>query len=823
MFTDQEIQIHTRLTKIEFLEFVEKFTGANLRQRELNLHAQCLLFRMRLCQDNSFEQLGSFFTISERAARKIFLRMVIHYYLHLNNIPTIVNQDGTVNAQERVKLYEFADNNTPDYFKRLVQDLEDPTGRNRKAVLLSIDATYYYTQASGDFVQMKELFCSFKSHHIIKLMNITDLKGKFMALIPLATSSSPASGDHHLIQRFSQIEDNYPNQVNYVRTLLEGTDEFFCCLIADAGFVTDLRNKPREVQDAPTLVQLCDDAGAVLLHTSETNEGYVFRQNAANKIVKDYSDGPEITAVENRIKMTRIFRTVQEQIHATLKQRFRFLNKKHISNSYLRPLSPAQMTRFNLPQAYRDTSLLTFITTICCSDVNQYHPGYSILYLSQEDQIPAAERVLTRLFTINPLLHQIWPQEMCFDAATGGNWINSTFRSFYDLNLFPRLESHQVNPVALDLVSGPHALLKGLSLLTYMGQLTIQKQNLNLTRLETQQYLEQPPNDWKVQYCQIRTPNDFVPTAACPRWSPPWYDQDQFGPWNDMTFVRCRIPPSHKSATSVSNFHFAVIGFGTQTSDHLRLLQPYDKVYAWKCFRCPAKNGSLSMCRHMAAMLIPISFPQEYRSTFKPVDLFSATGPESRQSMRILPPVTESQPIPLNIPRRSGNTRRNLTFYDFTQNPRQSTLTAASTTSSTTTSTVPVASVSSPSATTLPVTSSQISVPPGSAPSVSVPPASVPLASVPPGPVSSPPPSLPSVSVTPVIAPPISLPPVSSSPPSQPSVSAPPPIPPSPVSPPSCTPPPTSTTSTNVFTSIQGILSLLFVVNHFIIRKIRFN
>merc|ERR1712155_320284 len=118
--------------------------------------------------------------------------------------------------------FEFAHNNTPDYYRRLVQDLEDPTGRQRIAVLLSLDATYYFTQGSADLVQFKELFCSFKSHHIIKLINITDMKGKFLALIPLATSQSPASGDHHLVQRFSQMEDNYPNQVNYLRTLLEG-------------------------------------------------------------------------------------------------------------------------------------------------------------------------------------------------------------------------------------------------------------------------------------------------------------------------------------------------------------------------------------------------------------------------------------------------------------------------------------------------------------------------------------------------------------------------------------------------------------------------
>ena len=152
--------------------------------------------------------------------------------------------------------------------------------------------------------------------------------------------------------------------------------------------------------------------------------------------------------------------------------------------------------------------------------VNLYHSGYDVLYISLADQVPAAEQMLTRLFTVNPLLHNIWPQYLCFDCATGGNWTNSTFGLFYGLNLFPKLESHQVNPVAVDLVSGSHALMKAQSLLTYMGQLTISNSNLNLTRLETQQYLEQLTQDWRVQYCQIKTPDNFIPTAACPRWVP---------------------------------------------------------------------------------------------------------------------------------------------------------------------------------------------------------------------------------------------------------------------------------------------------------------
>ena len=790
-FTDEELQVHTRLTKIQFFDFVEKCRGANLKQRELNLFSQCLVFKMKMAHETTNDQLASFFKVDEKTIRRCFLRILMHQFMHRNNIPVLIRPDGTVNDEERNKLFDFAHNNTPDYFKRLVQEMEDPTGRQRVGVLLNMDATYFYSQGSSDIHHQKQVYCSFKSHHIIKFMNVTDMRGKFLAVIPLATSQSPASGDHHLLQRFSSIEDNNIQQENYLRCLLAGTDTYFCVMVVDAGFVTDLRNKPREIQGAPTLADLCNDAGALLFHTSETNEAYVFTRNAANNITKDFSDNPEVTQVENRIKLTRVFRTVQEQIHASLKRRYSLLNSKFIPNSYLRPLSPAQLARFNLPDSYGDVPLLTYMTVVCCSMLNTYHPGYGILYLDPEDQVQAAERLLTRLFTVNPLLHNIWPSDMNFDSPSGGNWVISSFRMFHGLNLFPALESHQINPVALDLVSGPHALLKAQSLLTYMGQLNIRQQNLNLTRLQTQQYLEQPPYDWPVQYCKIKTPDDFLPTAGNPRWCPSWYDEDQFGTWHDITFVRARIPPSMKSATSISNFHYAVIGFGEESSDHLRLLPPYDRIFTWKCFRCPAKNGSLSMCRHLATLLLAISFPQEYRSTYKPVNLLSAVEPEARQLMRILPPTTESRTIPLNIERRSRNTRQNLTFYDLSQTPRASQAnvsTAGSTNtpiSTNASSSTGQQSLFSPSSalTSLSLSGSSPAPPQGLAPPPPTSPTQTPCTSTPPP-----------ASVTPLSH--GSPPPISATSPPRPSTPAPPP-PSSPTPPSTSTPtPPTPTSPT---------------------------
>ena len=120
------------------------------------------------------------------------------------------------------------------------------------------------------------------------------------------------------------------------------------------------------------------------------------------------------------------------------------------------------------------------------------------------------------------------------------------------------------------------------------------------------------PNDWKFQFIEVKAPDDFVPSSECPRWSPPSWDSERFGTWHDLTFVRCKIPPSYKTATSPSNFHTVIIGFGSEPSDRLGLRSPYDRIYCWKCFKCPSLNGSVSMDRHCASLLVALSFRRHY-------------------------------------------------------------------------------------------------------------------------------------------------------------------------------------------------------------------
>ena len=564
----------------------------------------------------------------------------------------------------------------------------------------------------------------------MKLMNFTSMSGKFLAVLPLASSQSPSSGDHYLLMRFDDIQRNNGQQETYVRALLSGNDEYFIILVVDAGniififietvrafhslfqilsgFTVLVRNRPRQVHNLPTLAEIAEDCHAFLLHTSSKNEAYCLARDTDNKIVKVPQDPNDPTSIENSVKFTRIFRIVQEMAHSGLKNRFKFLDAKHLANSALFALKPHQMVRYGLPEAYKNVSRLSIIAIVCCCLHNSTHPGYSVLYIRPEDQVAAADRLLNRVFLKNPLMHpDLWNINF---VSQGGCWTTTTFgdiQTNHGIN-FPQLQTHQVNPVATDLVSGPHAILKSFSLATYMGQLMIKDQNLNLTRQETELFLQNFPVDWPAQFCYVRTPDDFVPTPQNPYWSPQGYET-LFGAWpGDVCFVRVKIPPSHTSATSPSNFHYAVIGFVENPSVRLGLLPPYDRIVMWRCFSCPALNGMMSMCRHLATALMGLSYPQEYKSTFKSVDVLNTVATTQRQMLLILPPTQISQPIPVNIQRRSVSHREGSFLYDSSNNSGNTT------TSSTSTATASVANVSvsvpSPSSPVSAVTSIRVSV-----------------------------------------------------------------------------------------------------------------
>ena len=142
-----------------------------------------------------------------------------------------------------------------------------------------------------------------------------------------------------------------------------------------------------------------------------------------------------------------------------------------------------------------------------------------------------------------------------------------------DILDFPKLPNESINPTAVELTSGPHSIIQADSVLTYMGQLLLKGRNLN--REETARQLEIFPNAWKLYFTEVRTPAEFQPSVNCQRWIPDWWNEDRFGTFHDLKLVKCKIPPSYRSATSPANFHTVVIAYGDEPSARLGLRPPY--------------------------------------------------------------------------------------------------------------------------------------------------------------------------------------------------------------------------------------------------------
>ena len=160
--TPREIEVYCRITKMQFFDFVQSNVGVSVRGSGLNLYAQSLLFKIRLCHEITWDELASQFNVSRNTASNVFIRVLLHQYVHHNNIPNILNLNGDLVASERDKLLETADNNCPIYFKQLVRDLRDPSGRNRKPVIINCDSTYLDTQSSKDIGKNIFIFDIFK-------------------------------------------------------------------------------------------------------------------------------------------------------------------------------------------------------------------------------------------------------------------------------------------------------------------------------------------------------------------------------------------------------------------------------------------------------------------------------------------------------------------------------------------------------------------------------------------------------------------------------------------------------------------------------------
>ena len=656
------------MTKIQFLNIVVKQDGSQSKKTELSLPSEVFLWLLKLTKNLSNEFLRASFGLnSVEIVRQMFNRQNCFYYCHNINIPAIVAQDGSVNIQERDKLLQICYDGMSDYHRTLAASLADPKpeGRMRIAVIENVDSTYIDLEGGGDIETNKNLFYPGRSGYVVKFMNFTAMNGKIVAAIPCTTGSTPASGDSHLFQKFVGLEDESDYSESYLRVLLSGNDQFFVVLVSDAGFVVKLRNSPVQIRQYASMAELCNQVGAFYIHTSINFEEYILKMNLDGKLEKvDFDEGQK-TIVENTINLTRKTRMVQENIHANLKRTFSFVNGKKVKSSYLKPYSASDRKAYKFPASHKNVPKLSVIVLNCSSLLNEIHPGYQLLWLSAADQIPMAHNIIQRMDKENPLLYEdMWPINFASTGPRNG-WakVSIAYLEYVnDILGFPKLTEEEVKRIPARLVGGIHALNKTQEMLTYITKLRYK--DSNITSAQLLEKCQDFPWEFEVEYQELKTPDDFVPTDENPSWRPDWWDSDKFGEWYDCTIVKAVIPPSMKSATQRSNFHHVVIGFGQEHSARLGQIPPYTRIYFWKCFQCPSKMGSVGMDRHCATLLCMLSFPHTYRSKAKAPNLLNPTAPDSRQGFTILPPSDQSADIPANIPRKIRNTRSTNPFYD---------------------------------------------------------------------------------------------------------------------------------------------------------------
>ena len=392
---------------------------------------------------------------------------------------------------------------------------------------------------------------------------------------------------------------------------------------------------------------ICNQEGAFLIHTSDVHEKYHLEQTSAGKIRKGPVDENNRTRSENGLKFTRQVRKVQEQSHAGFKQMCKILNDLHLQASYFIPLTKQLTRKYGLPQAYENMPRLTVIGVVACDLYNNHHPGFRQRYLRPEEEVPAAQRFINRLFMENVLLYEGIFNIDFSSSRSRGVWRETTFAVLGGPNdpiQFPQLPPHQYQ-AAIELCSGPHALERANSVLTYITQLYI-KEN-RISGQAALDLLSRFPDFHKIEFCDI---------DVCP----PNWDSTKFGNWpGPIRFVRTLTPPSYRSATSRQNYHYVVIGFtlSGQPANRFGHLPPFESFFCSNCFGCQSKLGSMGLDRHGAALLKALCAKYDFKSTARNFAALSTVQNVDRQSLVAMPPIGNSQDMNANVPRRSRDWR----------------------------------------------------------------------------------------------------------------------------------------------------------------------
>ena len=543
--------------------------------------------------------------------------------------------------------------NTPPLILNIFRNFIDPSGRGRIPVLLLLDATYLAVQDSADINLHKTLFYGPKKEHIVKLVCLTNCIGKIVGMLPLACSQSPTCGDSFLVGHFIELEEA-SGGAQYFRTLIRGNDTFWVILVTDAGLVT----RPSKAGvNVVSLEDVCIQENCLLLHTKSGD--YFLHRDETSGALSKVEPQPELrTRQAHTIVVSRLVRNINEQAHAGLKQKVGLLGAKKIPRQFLLPVGSKLGTKFGLREEDHQLPRLSIVTCVGVGLYNLIHPGFSIKFLDRHSQIALAQIYCSRINLENPMDHNIsWNARLERNISAGFQSI--TVRDLIRNNNlgFPLLPQEVFNPLVFDVTGGPAPLIGACAILSYMSFRSIKEQNPQFTVAEIQDAIGLS-EDIILQY--------FIQNTVPEGWN-----AELLGTFTPCTLVRMRCPPSHKSDSSPANWKFAVVAFADSPSQRLLIRSPLSKVLFWGCLGCPSDMGLMRTCKHVAALLMVLSFQYAFVPKTLSVGLLNPKAAPGSQTTHILPETVAGgwSDQSLGSERISRDTRRNNPLYGALSNP----------------------------------------------------------------------------------------------------------------------------------------------------------
>ena len=345
------------------------------------------------------------------------------------------------------------------------------------------------------------------------------------------------------------------------------------------------------------------------------------------------------TQAENTIKLVRIVRCKNENLHAALKQKYQILDSV-LELSYLDPLYDSESS----PSKY------TALAAVCAGLYNVEHPGFPLIFLKEDQKIFKAEQILRNFMTENFLMHIEFNQ----------GWGEVKYQDFHEQFTFPYInDSSKVNQI-FEVTTSVHALLKGKQVASHLRKCEVDRMQDIDGFDDLKDLLKVLPATIKVKFKRLDNP---------PSKYEELYEEGILPPWPGAgTLYKITCAPSNKSDSVKRNWKEpTVFILDDSSANPLNYSDIFKTVGCFHCINCPSVNGSLAGCCHIGFMFMLLSAPYLLEnSTNKPVRIVNIKNKHAvLHPSEVMDGVISSFPLErMTDERTSKNKRETNVFYN---------------------------------------------------------------------------------------------------------------------------------------------------------------